>query len=73
MYSSLTLLASLLFSSEGQQLRVQGALRGWTLLTMVPIVTYALGGIIVGLVMKHAGAVQKGFAIMGGIVLTGFV
>lgn len=28
---------------------------------------------MVGLVMKYAGGVQKGFAIMAGIVLTGFL
>jgi solute carrier family 35 (UDP-sugar transporter), member A1/2/3 len=30
------------------------------------------GGIVVGLVMKYAGGVRKGFSIIGGILLTGF-
>jgi hypothetical protein len=48
-----------------------GLLHGWTLFTLLPVVLQAFGGIIVGLVMKHAGGVQKGFAIMGGILLSG--
>lgn len=33
----------------------------------------AVGGIIVGLVMKHAGGVRKGFSILAGILLTGYL
>ena len=33
----------------------------------------ACGGIIVGLVVKHVGGVQKGFSILAGILLTGVV
>lgn len=49
------------------------ALSGWTRLTWVPILTQALGGVIVGLVTKHAGGVKKGFALIAGIALTAFV
>lgn len=49
------------------------ALQGWTRLTWVPILTQAWGGIIVGLVTKHAGGVKKGFALIAGIALTAFV
>jgi len=35
--------------------------------------TVAFGGICVGLVIKHAGGVRKGFAIIVGILLTGIV
>ena len=44
---------------------------GWTLSTWIPVVTNALGGILVGLVTKHAGAVRKGFALILGMFLSG--
>jgi hypothetical protein len=47
--------------------------QGWTRLTWVPILTQAWGGIIVGLVTKHAGGVKKGFSLIAGIALTAFV
>lgn len=47
--------------------------QGWTRLTWVPILTQACGGIIVGLVTKHAGGVKKGFSLIAGIALTAFV
>lgn len=49
------------------------AVEGWTRYTWVPVVTQALGGVIVGLVTKHAGGVKKGFALIAGIALTAFV
>ena len=45
--------------------------RGWTLGTLIPVTTSALGGIFVGQVTKHLGGIAKGFAIVGGLVLTG--
>ena len=33
----------------------------------------ALGGICVGQVVKHAGGVQRGFSIIGALILTGLV
>eukprot|EP00038_Savillea_parva_P024680 m.44764 g.44764 ORF g.44764 m.44764 type:complete len:343 (-) comp6569_c0_seq1:299-1327(-) len=47
--------------------------RGWTLGAMVPVVSNGLGGICVGMVVKYAGGVRKGFSIVGGIVLTGLL
>lgn len=47
------------------------ALRGWTGAALIPVVTQALGGIVVGLVTKRLGGISKGFAIVGGLVLTG--
>ncbi|GAX09746.1 hypothetical protein FisN_19Lh215 [Fistulifera solaris] len=44
---------------------------GWSLWTWIPVVTNALGGILVGLVTKYAGAVEKGFALILGMVLSG--
>ncbi len=48
-------------------------LQGWTAHTWIPILTQAAGGVIVGLVTKHAGGVKKGFALIAGIALTAFV
>lgn len=45
--------------------------RGWTPWTLAPVTSSALGGIFVGQVTKHLGGVAKGFAIVGGLVLTG--
>jgi hypothetical protein len=46
---------------------------GWTLGAMVPVVSNGLGGIIVGLVVKYAGGVRKGFGIVAGIIITGLI
>eukprot|EP00656_Telonema_subtile_P050553 TRINITY_DN6577_c0_g1_i1.p1 TRINITY_DN6577_c0_g1~~TRINITY_DN6577_c0_g1_i1.p1 ORF type:complete len:367 (+),score=77.35 TRINITY_DN6577_c0_g1_i1:88-1188(+) len=40
--------------------------------SLVPSLLNALGGMLVGLVIKHAGALHKGLATATGIVLTGF-
>ena len=48
-----------------------GFFRGWTLATLVPVTTSALGGIFVGQVTKHLGGIAKGFAIVAGLVFTG--
>jgi len=45
----------------------------WTIATLIPIVTNAMGGIIVGLVTKYAGSVRKGFALIFGILLSGLL
>ena len=46
-------------------------LAGWKLSALVPVAAAASGGIFVGQVTKHLGGVAKGFAIVGGLVLTG--
>jgi len=46
---------------------------GWTPTTLIPIVTNAAGGIVVGLVTKYAGSVRKGFALIFGILLSALV
>ena len=43
----------------------------WTPYTLIPVVTNACGGLVVGLVTKYAGGVRKGFALIAGIVITG--
>jgi UDP-sugar transporter A1/2/3 len=50
-----------------------GFFRGWTASTLIPVVSSALGGIFVGQITKRLGGVAKGFAIVGGLVLTGIL
>jgi UDP-sugar transporter A1/2/3 len=45
--------------------------QGWTAASFVPVLSQALGGIIVGLVTKRLGGISKGFAIVGGLAITG--
>ena len=71
--SSIVLLLSLTVSSDGQLIRENGFWHGWTLSTLIPIVTNSIGGIIVGLVTKYAGSVRKGFALIFGIFLSGLI
>lgn len=69
--SSLILTASLLITPDGQDIRQEGFFHDWTLSTLIPILTNAIGGILVGLVTKYAGSVQKGFALIFGILISG--
>jgi solute carrier family 35 (UDP-sugar transporter), member A1/2/3 len=71
--SVILLSMSLLFSQDGQQIKERGFWHEWTAPTLVPIVTNSVGGIIVGLVTKYAGSVRKGFALIFGILLSGFI
>eukprot|EP00945_MAST-04E_sp_MAST-4E-sp1_P003473 g3473.t1 len=48
-------------------------LRGLTMMTLIPLVTNASGGIFVGQVTKHAGSVRKVFCVVGGIFTTAIV
>lgn len=68
-----TLSISLIFTTDGQRIRAHGFFDQWTLQTLIPVLTNAIGGIIVGLVTKYAGSVRKGFALIFGMVLTGVV
>lgn len=69
--SVILLTSSLAVSPDGQQLLEVGFWYGWTPQTFIPIVSNAVGGIIVGLVTKYAGSVRKGFALIFGILLSG--
>ncbi len=72
--ASLTVLSiSILFSEDGERIRSNGFFDQWTPQTFVPIFTNAAGGIIVGLVTKYAGSVKKGFALIFGMLFTGFL
>lgn len=44
----------------------------WHWKVYIPVASNAVGGIIVGLVTKHAGGVSKGYALIAGIIITGF-
>ena len=71
--SCLILLASLAVSSDGRQIREYGVAKDWSLQTMIPILSNSFGGIVVGLVTKHAGSVRKGFALIFGMLLSGVI
>ena len=69
--SFLLVLASLLGSQDGRQIRREGWRRHWTAWVWLPIAAHAVGGLLVGLVTKYAGSVQKGFALIFGVLLSG--
>ena len=71
--SVVVLVGSLLFSSDGRSIMSNGFFHQWTPGTIVPILTNSIGGILVGLVTKHAGSVRKGFALIFGILLSGLL
>ncbi|KAJ4715714.1 CMP-sialic acid transporter 5-like [Melia azedarach] len=67
---SLCLLVSMSKSPDGQAIRQHGFFYGWTPLTLIPVISNALGGILVGLVTSHAGGVRKGFVIVSALLVT---
>ena len=69
--SFLLVLSSLLWSRDGQKIRKEGIKRHWNVWVALPIVAHALGGLLVGVVTKYAGSVQKGFALIFGVLLSG--
>jgi len=64
----LTLLIYIQFNNE--KIGDEGIFKGWTPMTVLPIFTNALGGVFVGLVVKYAGGVRKGFGTVAGMFLT---
>jgi len=71
--SLILLLTSTFLSNDGKCLRKNGFFDGWTVLMITPIITNALGGILVGLVTKYAGAVKKGFSLIFGLLISGVI
>jgi solute carrier family 35 (UDP-sugar transporter), member A1/2/3 len=71
--SSVILLASMAVSPDGDRVFKNGFWHQWTPSTWIPIVTNCVGGIVVGLVTKYAGAVRKGFALIFGMLISGLV
>ena len=73
-FSGLIMLTSLLLGSpDGKRLRKGQLTQGWTWKTWIPIITNGAGGVVVGLVTYHAGAVRKGFALIFGLILSGIL
>jgi len=65
------ILTLFLFSiGEYEDISHSGVFKGFTILTLVPIFVNAIGGILVGLVVKYAGGVRKGFGTVAGMFLT---
>mmetsp|Transcript_5381 Transcript_5381/g.7792 ORF Transcript_5381/g.7792 Transcript_5381/m.7792 type:complete len:347 (+) Transcript_5381:114-1154(+) len=71
--SILILLVSFATSEDGKKIQERGFFDQWTVLTLVPILTNSAGGILVGLVIKYAGTIRKGFALIFGILISGIV
>uniref|UniRef100_A0A7S1UAC1 Sugar phosphate transporter domain-containing protein n=1 Tax=Phaeomonas parva TaxID=124430 RepID=A0A7S1UAC1_9STRA len=74
----ISLLAKELSSGvEGQEVLRTGniapLLVGMDAYVMLPVLSSAAGGIVVGLVVKYAGGVRKGFGLVLGILFTGLV
>ncbi|KAK6923404.1 Nucleotide-sugar transporter [Dillenia turbinata] len=63
----LCLLASTSKSPDGEAIRKHGFFYGWTPFTLIPIISNAVGGILVGLVTVHAGG---GFVIVSALLVT---
>merc|ERR1712194_680257 len=65
------LLGSFITSQDGANIRQRGFFDEWELSTLIPIMTNSVGGILVGMVIKYAGTVRKGFALIFGILISG--
>lgn len=66
----LCLLASTFKSPDGEAIRKHGFFYGWTPLTVIPVISNAFGGILVGLITSYAGGVRKGFVIVSALLVT---
>ncbi|KAF5192153.1 Nucleotide-sugar transporter family protein, partial [Thalictrum thalictroides] len=64
------LLASTYKSPDGEAIRRHGFFYGWTAITWIPVISNAVGGILVGLVTAYAGGVRKGFVIVSALLVT---
>lgn len=49
---------------------VMGMWHGWTAMTFVALLCQAVGGVIVGFVIKYCGNVEKSFAVVVGMIIT---
>eukprot|EP00042_Codosiga_hollandica_P023083 m.89499 g.89499 ORF g.89499 m.89499 type:complete len:345 (-) comp51041_c0_seq1:68-1102(-) len=72
-YGIAALMTNVWLFDEGQRILQDGLLHGWTWASWIPVITQGLGGICSGQVMKHAGGVMRGFAIIAGLILTGLL
>jgi UDP-sugar transporter A1/2/3 len=71
--SLIFMLVSMVKSEDGKRIRDEGFFNNWTPKTLIPVMTNAAGGIVVGLVTKYAGSVKKGFALIFGLLLSGIL
>ncbi|TMW61123.1 hypothetical protein Poli38472_013586 [Pythium oligandrum] len=62
-------LSSLVFSTS----QWFSLFQGWDVFTLIPVLSNALGGLLVGAVTKYVGGVLKSFALVVGIALTAVV
>eukprot|EP00897_Mesotaenium_endlicherianum_P008573 jgi/Mesen1/7744/ME000407S06950 len=62
--------ASLGSLPDGAKLRELGFFHAWTPQAAIPVVSNAVGGILVGLVTKYSGGVRKGFVIIAALIVT---
>ncbi|CAI5504962.1 unnamed protein product [Closterium sp. Naga37s-1] len=72
-FSFCLLLASLLLlpsSHDAARMRELGFFHAWTLLSTVPILTNALAGILVGVVVQVSGGLKKGFVMIIALLVT---
>ncbi|GJP43846.1 hypothetical protein CLOM_g3252 [Closterium sp. NIES-68] len=72
-FSFFLLLSSLLLlpsSHDAVRMRQLGFFHAWTLLSMVPILTNALAGILVGVVVQVSGGLKKGFVMIIALLVT---
>ena len=67
------LAVNLVSSAGGIGEAVARARVGWTQLSFLPVLSQALGGIAVGLITKRMGGISKGFAVVGGLTVTGLL
>ncbi|RHY97112.1 hypothetical protein DYB26_001004 [Aphanomyces astaci] len=67
-YGSLFLLANMLLQSPST---TSLSFDGWTMYTLIPVVSTATGGLLVGAVTQFAGGGMKSYSLIGGIALTG--
>jgi solute carrier family 35 (UDP-sugar transporter), member A1/2/3 len=69
----LLLLVSFLTTDDGQRIMKHGFFADWNIPMLLPILTNSTGGIVVGLVIKHAGVVRKGLSTILGIFISGAI
>lgn len=64
------LVFSMLHTPDGAKIRAEGFFNGWTPYAVIPVLTNAGGGILVGLVTKYSGGVKKGFVNISALLVT---
>ena len=68
-----TLTLGILPTPDHRRIVQEGWWKGWSILTWIPLLLQAAGGVLVGLVTKYSGSVRKGFALIFGMFLSGIL